>query len=183
MGMGSERRAARIWWDDLRFPAQGINPPGAPADPGVDDDTGLLVFSGTQDNVIVGVAQMPHAWKSGTPVRPHIHLRFPTSAVANTRWRFEYDIANRGEDFTNASGTYTTLSTITVANPQNVNRHASASFGDLSMSGFRASAIVLWKVSRLASSDAADTDTNACFLIEFDFHYRLYRVGTVGEFS
>ena len=183
MSWAADRQGARLWWDDLRFPAQGINPAGAATDPGVDDDTGTLVFSGTADNLVAGVAQMPHSWAVGTLVRPHIHLRFPTSAAANTRWKFEYDMANRGEDFTNNSGTYTTLATITVANTQNVKRHTSSTFGDLAMTGFRASTIILWKISRLAASDAADDDTNDCLLMEFDFHYQTWRPGTVGEFS
>jgi hypothetical protein len=170
------------FWEDLRFPSQGINPPGAAADPGVDDDTGLLAFSGTLDNVVAGAAQMPHAWKAGTAIHPHIHMRFPTSAAADTRWLFEYDIANVNDDFTNASGTYTTLSTITVANPQNVNKHAIAGFGNLSMTGFRESAVILWRLSRLAFSDAADTDANDCLLIELDFHFECAKPGTVLEY-
>lgn len=169
-------------WEDLRFPSQGINPTGAADAAGVDDDTGLLAFSGTLDNVIAGVAQMPHGWAPGTIVKPHIHLRFPTSAVANTRWSFGYDIANVGEDFTNASGTYTALATITVANPQNVNEHVIAGFGDLAMAGFRESAIILWKISRLAQSDAADNDTNDCLLAEFDIHFQVQKTGTVAEY-
>lgn len=169
-------------WDDLRFPAQGINPAGSPAPAGVDTATGALSFAGNKDNVIGGVAQMPHAWAPGTTVRPHIHLRFPTSAVADTRWSFGYDRANVGEDFSNASGTYTALATITVANPQNVNRHVIAGFGDLSMAGFRESAIILWKISRLAQSDAADNDTNDCLLAEFDIHFQVQKTGTVAEY-
>lgn len=169
-------------WDDLRFPAQGINPSGAAADPGVDDDTGLLVFSGTLDNTIAGVAQMPHTWQAGTAVHPHLHLRFPTSASANTRWSFGYDIANALEDFTNASGTYTALSTITVANPANVNKSVVAGFGDLDMTGFRESAIILWKISRLAFSDGVDDDTNDCLLMEFDIHFLSNKDGTLVEY-
>jgi hypothetical protein len=170
-------------WDDLRFPSQGINPSGAASDPGVDDDTGLLVFSGTLDNVIAGVAQMPHGWAPGTAIKPHIHLRFPTSnGGTNTRWAFEYDIANANEDFTNASGTYTAFSTITVANPANVNTSVVAGFGPLDMDGFRESAIILWRISRLASSDAVDDDTNDCFLMEFDIHYQSNKDGTTVEF-
>jgi hypothetical protein len=85
-------------------------------------------------------------------------------------------------DFTNASGTYTTLSTITVANPQNVNRHTVGSFDELPMVGFRESAIILWKVSRLANSDVLDTDGNDCLLLEFDIHYRVHKEGTVPEY-
>ena len=55
-------------WDDLRFPAQGINPAGAASPPTVDDTTfpGTLLFATNATNVIAGVAQLPHAWKRGT---------------------------------------------------------------------------------------------------------------------
>ena len=62
-------------WDDLRFPANAINPPGAAADPIRNTSTGMLEFSGSADNVIAGIAQMPHAWRAGTSIRPHLHLR------------------------------------------------------------------------------------------------------------
>lgn len=166
--------------DDLRFPAQGINPAGSPAPPGVDTATGCLSFAGNLDNVIAGVAQMPHSWNPGSAVSPHLHLRFPTSnAGKNTRWKFEYDIANIGEDFTNNSGTFSALTVITVANPANVKRHVIAYFEDLDMTGYTESSVILWKVSRLASSDGADDDTNACFLLEFDIHFEVIKRGTI----
>jgi hypothetical protein len=169
-------------WDDLRFPAGGFNPTGSTAPPNVSTSTGLLEFSGVADNIIGGVAQMPHAWAPGTLIRPHIHLRFPTSAAANTRWRFDYDVASVNDNFVNASGTYTTLATITVANPQNVLKHVVAEFGDLPMTNQRESAVIIWKITRLAASDAADTDANVCELLEFDIHYQIAKFGTVSEF-
>jgi hypothetical protein len=169
-------------WDDLRFPSGGFNPTGSTAPPNVSTATGLLEFSGVADNIIGGVAQMPHGWAPGTLVRPHLHLRFPTSAAANTRWRFDYDIASVNDNFTNVSGTYTTLATITVANPQNVKKHVVASFGDLLMVGMRESAVIIWKITRLAASDAADNDANVCELLEFDIHHQIAKFGTVPEF-
>src|SRR5574339_825311 len=80
-------------WEDLRFPANGINLPGSSADPTRDDVTGSLVFSATQDNVIAGVAQMPHAWAPESTVSPHLHLICPNGGSGNMRWKFEY---NRG---------------------------------------------------------------------------------------
>lgn len=171
-------------WEDLRFPAQGLNPPGAPADATPDPNTGALSFAGNADNVIVGIAQMPHRWNAGTGIRPHIHLRFPTSASGkNTRWKLEYDIANVNGDFTNNSGTFTDGGTITVENPANVKKHVIASFNEINMTGFTDSCIILWKISRLASSDAADNDTNAAHMLEFDIHYRANNHGTFSEFG
>ena len=169
-------------WEDLRFPAQGIDPGGAAASPTRDNDTGLLIFSAVLDNVIAGVAQMPHAWLTGTSVRPHLHLRFPTSNAANTRWKFEYDIASTNGNFSGAMGTYKTLKTITIPNPQNVLKSVIQGFGDLDMTGFGLSSIIMWKISRLRASDAEDTDANTCALMEFDIHYQSSRAGSPREF-
>jgi hypothetical protein len=170
------------YWDDLRFTATGINPPGT-ADAATRSTTsGNLVFSGTADNVIVGQAQMPHAWKEGTAVGPHLHLRFPTSAASNTRWKLEYDIASVNGNFTNNSGTFTDGGTITVANPENVKKHVIADFTPIAMTGHTFSAIILWKISRLASSDAADNHTSAVELMEFDLHHEIDSFGTSQEY-
>jgi hypothetical protein len=71
-------------WEGLRFPAQGINPAGAASPPSVDEVltsfTGTLLFSGSQENVIAGVAQMPHAWRVQSAIRPHIHWATSPSA-------------------------------------------------------------------------------------------------------
>lgn len=170
-------------WDDLRFPAQGINPPGATSDPARSTTTGLLEFSGTADNVICGVAQMPHAWKEGSAISPHLHLRFPTSASASTRWKLEYDIASVNGNFTNNSGTLTDGGTITIANPENAKKHVIADFADVAMTGHTFSAMILWKISRLASTDAADNDASAVELLEFDIHYEIDSMGSVDEYQ
>lgn len=170
-------------WDDLRFPANGLNPAGSPAPAGVDTATGCLVFAGNQDNVVGGIAQMPHAWAVGTTIRPHIHLRFPTSnAGKNTRWQFFYDVAAVDGTFTNASGTYSSLTAVTIANPASVNKHAIVGLGDLTMTGFHESAVILWQVHRLAASDVLDDDTSDCLLMEFDIHYQIEKTGTVAEY-
>lgn len=178
------QRAGYLYgWDDLLFPAQGINPPGAGSDPSRDSTTGLLVFAGNADNTISGVAQMPHSWAEGTVIRPHVHLRFTTAASGkNTRWKFEYDVANVNGNYANDYGTYTELSTITVANPNNAKKHVIAGFGDMNMDDLKLSCCILWRLSRLALSDAADDDTNACTLIEFDLHYRVDSPGSAEEY-
>lgn len=174
-------RETCLSWEDLRFPASGINPPGAASDPTRSTTTGLLQFSGIANNVIAGVAQMPHGWEQGTLVRPHLHLRHPTANTNVSRWLFEYDIADGATPFTNAEGTYTTLSTISVTNPNNVNTQTIASFGNLTMTGFRESAVIVWKITRLAATDVLDTDTSAITLLEFDIHYLSGKNGTLNE--
>lgn len=177
------QRQFLVRWDDLRFPAQGIDPVGGVGSATRDAASGLLAFSGVADNAMAGVAQLPHAWLPGSVVRPHMHLRFiNANPGTNTRWRFAYDIANAFENWTNASGTYTTLSTITVPNPNNVNLHVLSPFGDLPMTGFRESCCILWQIVRLAGTDAADDDNQTCLMAEFDIHYQVQKQGTVPEY-
>jgi hypothetical protein len=170
-------------WDDLRFPSQAINPSGAPDAPNRSQTTGLLEFSGSTDNVIMGVAQMPHSWKEGTAISPHMHLRFPTSTATNTRWKFEYDMANPGADFVNAPGVFTDGGTITAANAQNTKRHAMFDFADITMTGKTLSCCILWKITRLANTDAADNYTGVTELLEFDIHYEIDKLGSDSEIS
>lgn len=74
IGLTPSRGLVTPVWDDLRFPAQGINPAGAANAPTIDDVLtsfpGTLLFAGNAENVIVGIAQMPHAWAKGTSIRP-----------------------------------------------------------------------------------------------------------------
>lgn len=167
-------------WDDLSFPALAINPAGAAVPASVDNTDGTLIFSGTVDNAIAIVAQMPHSWVDGTAIRPHIHLQFKTSANANTRWKLEWDIANVNGDF--GGFTAEKSETVTMANPQNVNKHAIKAWSEIAMTGFKDSAIVKFKITRLANSDAADNDTNAANLVSFDVHYQRNAHGSFDEY-
>jgi hypothetical protein len=171
-----------VAWDAIRFPAQAINPAGSPAPPGVDTDTACLSFSGTADESIRGIARLPNTWLPGSAIHPVVHLRFPTSNGGfSTRWRFGYDIAELDGNFTNAVGTYTALAAVTMANPANTAKHAFKSLGSVTMTGFTEAAVVMWEVARLAASDAADNDTNDCFLMQLDLNFQVEKKGTVGE--
>ena len=169
-------------WEDLRFPAQAINPVGMPG-PASSTPEGLLNFDGFVDNAIAGFAQMPHGWREGSIVKPHMHLLVATSNPGtNSRWKFEYNRGNVNGAFDAVLGSYSTLATITIANPADVDLHVVADFGDISMAGFKASAGIMWKISRLANSDAADNDDSAWSLLEFDIHYQVQKTGTVAEY-
>ena len=170
--------------EDLRFPVTGINPLGAASDPTRSTSSGLLYFAGNADNVVTAVAQMPHGWAEGTPIEPHVHLAFPTSAAANTRWKLEYTMANLGGNFdgdipTAAANaiTYAHSDTITVANPENTRKNVYGKFANIDMTGFTVSSIILFRLSRLAGTDGADNDVTACVLTEFDIHYTADRFG------
>lgn len=173
-------------WTDLVVSGTAINPPGAAADPSVNSTTGLLEFSASADNVCVFSWQLPHGWsgefdETKAVVVPHFHVRHLTSTSAPnnvSRWKFEYDVADANGDFVNAYGTFTTLTTVSVTNPANTKKCGIVSFGDLDLAGYGASTIMHCRITRLASSDAADTDTSVIALVSADLHYQVRRSGT-----
>lgn len=167
-------------WDDLRFPAQGINPLGSAAPPAVDDTVypGTLLFSSSTENIIAGVAQMPHAWKNGTAVHPHVHWCKTTSAVGGVVWEFRYCLA----DLTGVFGAYTDWEVCTYPAPDSdtANKHAVAAWEFIDMTGKKDSAIMLWQVRRNTGA-TADNYGAPARLYEFDLHYQTDRLGSVNE--
>jgi hypothetical protein len=168
------------YWDDLRFPAQGINPAGSTEAASVSTSTGMLEFVGNKDCVITGAAQMPHSWLSGSAIHLHVHLLFPTANTSNSRWKLEHNIIPLGGNAANAYGSYTDGGTITITNPNNARAHIIKGWNPITMTGSIGSTMVLWRITRLAS-DTLDNDSSTIILAEFDIHFQVDKVGSPAE--
>jgi len=160
-------------WDDLRFPAQAINPTGGAGAADIDSNTGTLLFAASGTELIAGVAQMPHSWQEETYIAPHIHWQTTDNNAGDVLWRFEYDIANVNEAF---SGSYTTLDVV-ASSETNSNQHLIAGFGNVPMGLKKLSCIIMWRISRIGG-DASDTYGSDARLLEFDIHYQIGSVGS-----
>jgi len=167
-------------WDDLRFPAQGINPAGAAAPPTVDSTTfpGTLLFSDAQVNVIAGVAQMPHAWERGTEIHPHVHWSKTTSASGGIVWEWCYAVCDVGGTF----GAYSAWAAATsrVSDSNTAGKHALDSFPALDMTGHKESTMIARQIRRNTGA-AGDNYGADARLWEFDIHYQSDKQGTVSE--
>lgn len=160
-------------WDDLRFPVAGINPVGAVSDPTVNTDNGLLEFSATQTNVIAMQAQLPHGWKEGSEINPHVHWRKKTAGAGNVLWRLTFEWQNLGSIYTDVPTVVDATTTAPIgADDGSANRSLLTPFGATTMTGFRISAIALMTVSRIGA-DALDTYAGVAQLIEVDIHYQI----------
>ena len=170
-------------WDDLRFPVQGINPPGAASDPTRNTTTGLLEVAKNATNIITGVAQMPHAWKSETDVEAHIHWFGFTAPGANdqVRWSFEYEVVEINGSWDGA--TYSTTSAVTADVTEDTHLYTEIEDA-IDMSGVTSvSALIIWKLSRIGGH-ADDNYDDVATLAEIDFHYQTDTPGgSVGETS
>jgi hypothetical protein len=168
-------------WEDLRFPSQGINPIGAASDPTPDTNLsnfpGTLLFSGSAQNIIGGIAQMPHAWMAGTAVRPHIHWSKPIGSSSAVTWEFYYRIVgNPGDTATAWVGPL--AGTLVIGDPSVTDRHCITRFPEITLNGYQESCIIAWRIDRRGDTDA---DNNQARLLEFDIHFRANKRGTVKE--
>lgn len=172
------------YWDDLKTPASGINPAGAASPPGQDTSVmpGTLLFDASGVEVVALVVQMSHSYKEDTAIVPHVHWTKTTSAAGNVLWRLRYKVVKIGEvgdaDFT----TLTTSSTVE-GTPDNdtANEHLISTFGEVTISGFQISDMLVCELSRVGS-DAADTYGADARLLEFDIHYQRDEPGSRQEF-
>ena len=124
-------------WDDLRFPSQGINPPGSASDPGIEANTGLFLFDAASTEIVAGIAQMPHSWLVESTIKPHVHWQKTTSASGNVLWQIDYEVWNNG-DTANMTYSNTLFSSAVVAGtPDNntANEILITALGDIDMTG------------------------------------------------
>ena len=166
-------------WDDLRFPASGLNPPGPVNAPVTNSQTGLLGFEDSKTNITAGIAQLPHSWVQGSEVRPHVHWVQP--AAGNVMWRLEYRLmpAYNGPfpsewvTLTNANalGEYPGGDYVQLTN-----------FPEIDMTGYEISSMILFRLSRLGN-DPLDTLPATVPLLEFDIHYRVNSFGSQSLFT
>jgi hypothetical protein len=155
-------------WDDLRFPAQAI---GAGASGVTWDSTyGGMKYPSNADSSIQAVAQMPHSWKEGSNIRPHIHWQ-PAAGTAlgsvATVWRLCVVWRNNGE--TQGAATCATV-TVTPSASSTLALQITE-FPELTATGKNISSILDITLTRLASTSAADNMLTDAILKEFDIHY------------
>jgi len=169
-----------VWsghWDDLRFPASAINPPGAESDPDVDTTYGTLLFSGIATEVIFVQVQLPHSRKYGTPIYPHVHWAKTTSAAGGVYWQLEYRWSRIGEVMDDE---WTTIGSATpdVDDDDTAEQHALTALGTIDGTLAELSDMLICKLSR-KHDNAADTYEADARLLEFDFHIQIDRPGSI----
>lgn len=161
------------FWDDEKYPATAINPPGVVSDPTFDDTN--IGWSYTVNDQLIIIAQMPHKWKEGSAINPHVHYKQTSSAPVG--WRMVYRTYNNNalvpETFNNLDMDvveFTYPGAGTFAQIQQAN-------GFLDMTGNKISSFLEIKLQRIA--DSAPTNVT---LTEFDIHYQIDSVGSILEY-
>jgi len=170
-------------FDDLMFPATGINPSGSPTAPVLDNNNGWLQFDPNIQQVIAIQVQLPHRWKEESLLYPHIHWSKSDYAAGNVVWQLEYKWLPIG-DVMDTDWTTTSISTPISATPDTntARKHLISSFPEIDTTNKHISDMIIMKLSRLAT-DSADTYSSNALMFQFDIHYEIDSFGSNIEFS
>jgi hypothetical protein len=149
-----------------------------------DGSRGVLLryFSPDEVNEVYFEIQMPHSWKAGTDIRPHVHW-VPAedgTGTQDVKWGLEYTWANIGETFGTTSFVYG--DTNYLAETLEQGKHCITNMTHISGTGKGFSSMLACRLFRDAT-DAADDFTGFAGLLEFDLHYEKRSFGTDEEYS
>lgn len=157
-------------WEDLRFPVGTAAPVTPNADVSVNKSNNSITFeTGASTNLVddhvYGVAQMPHTWRVGSKIAPHVHFE-QTNADQTNCWYLYHRVQPLYGQMT-TTWTPTGPASNMVAYTSNT-IHQLASFPNIDMAGADESSIVDWKVFRDGSAGTGDIEFK-----EFDIHYQI----------
>ena len=160
-------------WDDIRFPATRIRQ-GASAKPDFDTtDLGLLFPQNDPAEIAYIIAQMPHDYKLGTNLKPHIHY-FQDEAQEPV-FKIDYRIYKNGV----APGGFSTITASTFVFTYTSGTLAQiVVFPEIDMSAIdTVSAVIDVKLYRDDNVVTGDV-----LLKELDFHYKRDSLGSQFEY-
>lgn len=120
--------------------------------------------------------QIPHSYKEGSDIVPHVHLHIPDDVTGGTiKFYFEYNWTN--VDQTGVVAT-TTISGTTVRTPsQGINTNSKLIFPAITGTGKTISSIISCRIYR-DPTDVADTFAASVWMKAADLHYEKDTIGS-----
>lgn len=128
--------------------------------------------------------QLPHSWKEGTTIFPHLHWVPKASKTGDVEWNFEYTWANY-DPVTPQVFPAITTSTVVSTGPFTANSHkitalTSANAG-ISGTGKKISSVLICRIWR-NSNNASDTYNDYAGVLFIDFHIQIDGWGSREEY-
>jgi hypothetical protein len=124
--------------------------------------------------------QLPHSWKEGSSIVPHLHLYVPDDGTGgDIVFGMYYVFSNIGD--TSVSEVGPIYATLTRTANAGIAATAIISFGSVSATGKTFSSIFRAKVFRVQAG--ADTFSGTCWLLSGDLHIEKDKLGTNNELS
>lgn len=176
-------------WDDLTVPGTNTRAgTSAPVFEAFRNGVYLLGFVYNQVDEVHFTIQMPHHWKEGSNIYPHVHWTHIAAAPSNNQgvvWVLEYTWANINDIFPATSTMTAALEWTTSPPPQY--KHILTPFVDgsanayINGTGKKLSSQLICRLYRNTVDSRDDFDQTA-YLIEIDFHYMVDSLGSDEEY-
>lgn len=170
-------------WDDVRITPGAFNFSGT-SDPTLSDwQPGLSgatfkVYEFTNNDQVFFTVQIPHSYKEGSDLKPHVHWTPRTRGNeenGNTvAWKLDYSLANVGDIFPSSS-TVDLTDTCTGTD----DKHEISPQGTIDGSGISISSVLECRLYRdTGDTWVTNTAGNRPALLEFDIHFEIDTVGS-----
>lgn len=190
--LGTPSARFGISWEDLRV-APNVRQAAGTGVPAFETWIGgaLRCYSFTDEAVagnqkeVFMFVQMPHSWRLGTAIHPHVHWIGDTTVTTSTvAWGIEYSWAEPYGTFTST----TTIITATAKEDGDINttalKHYITELGIITPTAENDNVSTIM-VARLYRNSAIATDTytgKACMAF-FDIHYLADSIGSISEYN
>lgn len=171
-------------WDDIRIAVNALRVPAA-------NNPSWISFRGTQilsfsdqgvegnEEIVYFAVQLPHAWKLGTALKPHIHWMGEDDTAGDVAWKLTYAWGDVNEAFpSESSETITDTNNTAAADIMNI-----APFADIDATDKTLSGMLLCSLRRNSSNVLDTYNAKDARLLEVDFHYQLDTLGSQEEFT
>lgn len=144
-----------------------------------------LTFVHSSEQQVFFSIQMPHNWKEGSAIYPHIHWSPQSSTSGAVRWGFEYTWVNYDAAtpiaFPANTTAYATSESVVSGD---VDKHLITMFSSITPASNqnKISSILMCRLFR-NSSNGADTYNGSAALLSFDIHYQIDAIGSRTEYA
>lgn len=139
-------------------------------------------FDNNTEEELFFIVQLPHQWKEGTSIEPHIHWSAKSDVGATkVRWGLEYTWSNIGEVFGATQIIYGDTP-IPPVGTVSAYEHAITSLGTISATGKTVSSMLICRIFRDADH-SGDTFGADAFLLEIDFHLEIDALGSRTDYQ
>lgn len=164
-------------YDDLFFPSHQLKKVGTTGKPDDDNVSMELLFPEDTTESVGMVVQLPHDWKQGSTIYPHIH--WAEESADSVHWIMRYKWYNIGAAKPGTWTTYTIYHKSQTYVSGTIHQISNA-WGNpgISGSGKTMSSVLVIKLYR-----GADNYTGDARFIQFDIHYERDGFGSKTEYS
>jgi hypothetical protein len=179
IGESTDGIISDIRWEDVRVPANAIRV-GSDSPAVWSAVTGGLYtwgFPGNTETQVYFNVQLPHAYKFGSTIYPHIHWSASSTDTGTVRFGLEYIWQDIHGVFPAAQTIYTS----TAAAPGVALRHEIRGFTPIASTGIDGVSSML--ICRLFRDTDNDDFTGTALFLEFDIHIQMDTIGSAEETS